>query len=411
MMRISTSQAFSNGISGIQRAYNNAMRTQEQLSSGNRILTAADDPVAAVRLLQLDQQQNNLTQYQSNLTSAQNSLSQEEGTLNSVNTVLQQVRDVAGQAGNGSYTLKDRQALATQLKQYEDQLLGLMNSKDSNGDYMFSGFQGKTQPFVRQADGTYTYQGDEGQRTLQVGNTLSMAVSDDGKGIFENVVNAGRLTSSITGAPAGSTLQASSPLVTDEVSFASFPSSGIEIRFDNPTDTSAYNIYDPSNPTVSLASGRMDSDSGTADSVLFRGVTVQLDGAPSGGEVVHINAPASTDQKQSILNTVAKLRSVLESSTDNNTVRDAVAESLSNIDNGIQSVDNARSTIGARLGALDITQTDNENLSIQNKSTQADLREVDYAEAASRLSLQSTVLQAAQQSYVKVSGLSLFNYL
>ena len=61
-MRISSPQAFNNGVQGIQRNYANATRTQEQISTGNRILTPADDPVASVRLLQLEQQQNVLTQ-------------------------------------------------------------------------------------------------------------------------------------------------------------------------------------------------------------------------------------------------------------------------------------------------------------------------------------------------------------
>ena len=93
-MRISTIQQFNSGVRGIQDNYSNATRTQEQISTGNRILTPADDPVASVRLLQLEQQQNVLGQYNSNLTAAKNSLTQEEVKLNSVNTVLQRVREL-----------------------------------------------------------------------------------------------------------------------------------------------------------------------------------------------------------------------------------------------------------------------------------------------------------------------------
>ena len=94
VMRISSIQAFNNGVNGIGRNYSNVIRTQEQISSGNRILTPADDPVASVRLLQLEQQQALLGQYKDNLTAAKNSLTQEETTLNSVNTVLQRIREL-----------------------------------------------------------------------------------------------------------------------------------------------------------------------------------------------------------------------------------------------------------------------------------------------------------------------------
>src|SRR5690606_29402601 len=192
-MRISTLQAFNNGVAGLQRNYANATRTQEQISTGNRILTPADDPVASVRLLQLEQQQNVLGQYNSNLTAAKNSLTQEEVTLNSVNTVLHRVRELALQAGNGALDPQDRKSIAAELREREDELLSLMNTRNARGEYLFSGFQGKTQPFVRGPDGSYKYEGDEGQRKLQIASSLNIAISDSGKSIFQNVVNAGRL--------------------------------------------------------------------------------------------------------------------------------------------------------------------------------------------------------------------------
>ena len=67
-------------------------------------------------------------------------------------------------------------------------------------------------------------------------------------------------------------------------------------------------------------------------------------------------------------------------------------------------VDHAR-YLDALFDALEI----NEDVTLVNKSVQAELRELDYAEALSRLSFQTVILEAAQQSYVKISGLNLFN--
>ncbi|HAV89623.1 MAG: hypothetical protein AB7E18_17045, partial [Stutzerimonas sp.] len=92
-------------------------------------------------------------------------------------------------------------------------------------------------------------------------------------------------------------------------------------------------------------------------------------------------------------------------------VRDAVGAALTNLDHGMVSVDAARGNIGARLNVIESTLTDNEDVALVNKAVQAELRELDYPEALSRLSMQSVVLQAAQQSYVKISGLSLFNVM
>jgi len=507
-MRISTLQAFNNGVNGIQRNYANATRTQEQISTGNRILTPADDPVASVRLLQLEQQQNVLGQYNSNLTAAKNSLTQEEVSLNSVNTILQRVRELAVQAGNGALSAEDRKSIAAELGEREDELLSLMNTRNARGEYLFSGFQGKTQPFVRGADGSYSYQGDEGQRKLQIASSLNIPISDSGKSIFENVTNAGRLNTALISADSAnpSTLKVSAPLVSDETAFAAgFPANGVELEFGADGTYSIYALprvaVTPPEEEKTLASQQMDSNADKSDKLVFRGVEVQLDGVPAAGDRAQIlvpnpsgavlgsvgtdpagkitgaalteggatgkqvnfsyeegafdgeideafpmdgsdypatrvltkdgvsiqitlnSPPADGDefsisltgeikQKQGILGTIASLRSALEDpSTGNTGVRDAVAVALTNLDHGMVSVDAARGNIGARLNTIDTTLTDNEDVALVNKGVQAELRELDYPEALSRLAMQTVILEAAQQSYVKISGLSLFNVM
>ncbi len=414
-MRISTLQAFNNGVTGLQRNYSNVTRTQEQISTGNRILTPADDPVASVRLLQLEQQQNVLSQYNANLTAADSSLVQEESTLNSVNTVLLRVRELALRAGNGSLSAEDRQSIAAELSEREDELLSLMNTRNARGEYLFSGFQGKTQPFVRGADGSYSYEGDEGQRKLQIASSLNIAISDNGKAVFENVTNAGRYQVAI-----GSTLNISAPLVQDEVAIAGnepFPPAGIGIHFISDTKYIVYDLDDIPDfsdpdaipPTQILDRGVVDGDEDTADDLVFRGVVIKFDGSQAEGQSAQITLNSDA-KKQGILDTIANLRMTLEDPSSRNTdIRDAVAVGLTNIDHGMVSVDAARGDIGARRNVIETTLTDNEDVALVNKSVQADLRELDYAEALSRLSFQTIILEAAQQSYVKISSLNLFN--
>lgn len=405
-MRISTLQAFNNGVTGLQRNYANITRTQEQISSGNRILTPADDPVASVRLMQLEQQKAVLDQYGENLTAAKNSLTQEEVSLNSVNTVLQRVRELTVQAGNGALSKEDRSSIAAELKEREDELLSLMNTRNARGEYLFAGFQGKTQPFVRQADGQYSYQGDEGQRRVQIASSLSVPVSDNGKRIFENVTNAGRLsaaTATVDGTP--SALAISAPLVSDEVAFAGL--GDISITFAGAPNERDYTVTDANGNT--LGSGSLDDDPESEDKLVFGGVTLFLGGTPSAsGETITLSETG--DQKQGILNTIAQLRQTLQDpNATGSQLRDATALALTNLDHGMITVDSVRGDIGARLNMIDTTQTDNEDVGLVNQSIQADLRELDYPEALSRLSFQSVVLEAAQQSYVKISSLSLFN--
>lgn len=412
-MRISSQQAFHLGVQGIQRNYSEAIKTQQQISTGNRILTPADDPVASVRLMQLEQQQNMLGQYKENLIAANNSLVQEESTLNAVNTIMQKIRDLAVQAGNGALSQGDRQSIAAELREREDELLGLMNTRNARGEYLFSGFQGKTEPFVREGDGSFTYYGDEGQRRLQIASSLTVAISDNGKKVFQNVTNAGRLDVTTYTAPAGSTLSVSRPMVQDEIAFADFPADGIEIRFSPAPDEKNYEIYEVGG-TTPLQTGRLDDDDKDHDTLVFRGALFHLDGVPAGGESIVIEED-SNRHKQGVLDTIYQLRMALEEQPDtptgNRAVRDAVAVALTNIDHAMVTIDGTRGDIGARLNIIETTRTDNEDVTLVNKAVQAELKEVDYPEALSRLSFQSIILEAAQQSYVKVSQLTLFNKL
>lgn len=412
-MRISSQQAFNLGVKGIQKNYAEMIRTQQQISTGNRILTPADDPVASVRLMQLEQQRSMLGQYKENLVAANNSLVQEESTLDSVNDIMQRIRVLAEEAGNGALSQSDRQSIAAELREREDELLGLMNTKNARGEYQFSGFQGKIQPFVRQGDGSFVYNGDEGQRKLQVASSLDIAISDNGKKIFQNVTNAARLDATYA-QPAGSTLEVSAPLVQDEIAFAGapgYPDSVFEIRFPDPANPKNYEIVETTTVTT-LQTGSLDDDDKTHDTLIFAGVIVHLDGVPAGGENISITADP-TREKQGVLDTVYQLRKALEDNTDSpegaRATRDAIAAAITNIDHAMVTIDGVRGDIGARLNIIETTRTNNEDVDLVNQAVQAELREVDYPEALSKLAFQSIILEAAQQSYVKISNLNLFN--
>ncbi|MDP1634649.1 MAG: flagellin, partial [Gallionellaceae bacterium] len=82
-----------------------------------------------------------------------------------------------------------------------------------------------------------------------------------------------------------------------------------------------------------------------------------------------------------------------------------------NLDNALDNVLNVRATLGLRLGEIDALQVAGENLGLQFKQTLSQLQDTDYNKAISDLTQQQATLQAAQQSFTKVSGLSLFNYM
>ncbi len=419
-MRISTIQQFNSGVRGIQDNYSNATRTQEQISSGKRILTPADDPVATVRLLQLSQESNRLEQFSTNMTAANNSLTQEEAILNSVNNALQRIREIAIEAGDGSLTDADRQALASELGEREEELYNLFNSRNARGEYLFGGYQSSEQPFVKNPDGSYSYQGDEGQRSIQIAGSKYVAINDNGKDLFVNVANVNRVNTEADAANTGSG-RISLGVVENKSAYDTtfYPQGSVSIVIGATADS--YEIVDSGgNPLTPPVTGQLEENDEGGYTVRYAGVAVTLDGDFAAGDSFSISTgdstPGSTNREtRSVLETVALLRSTLEdgtSSTEDKLVRrDVVAVSLENLDNAMNKVLSVQTTIGARMNVIESTLTENEEVSLINTSVPSELQDLDYAEALSRLSLQSVVLEASQQSFVRVSGLSLFNLL
>jgi flagellar hook-associated protein 3 FlgL len=196
-MRISTQQYFDTSATRYTDNYSSVVKAQQQASSGVRVQTAADDPVAAQRLLMLQQQKDMLAQYSGNITNIQSSLTNQESVLDAINTTLQAASQLALKAG-GVTSDADRKSISVEVGALEDQLLGLLNSKDAAGKYLFSGSKTDTPPYSRNNDGTYNYQGDENELSLQVSETLTVRTGDTGKTILEGAVNNSRTKSTYT---------------------------------------------------------------------------------------------------------------------------------------------------------------------------------------------------------------------
>ena len=167
-MRVSTLGAFNNGLNLMQRLQSALDHTQRQISSGRRILTPSDDPVASARALGIRESIARLDQFDRNANIATNRLAQEEVALQSANNVLQRVRELTLQANNGTQSNESRAQIAVELDELLDQLVQIANQKDGAGAFLFSGNLQDTQPVSRTALG-FTYNGDQGQRFIQIG--------------------------------------------------------------------------------------------------------------------------------------------------------------------------------------------------------------------------------------------------
>ena len=189
-MRISTSWAQKTAANAMLDQQSKLQQTQMQLSTGKKILTPSDDPAAAARIIDFNQSITQTQQYQSNSDAARQRLSMEDGVLQNATTLLQRINELGIQGLNATTSSSDRTIIATEMEGLNQQLLGLANTKNANGEYLFSGFKSTTLPFSKNTvtDG-YTYAGDANQRAVQIGETRQVADGDTGINVFGTPTN------------------------------------------------------------------------------------------------------------------------------------------------------------------------------------------------------------------------------
>lgn len=412
-MRISTMQQFNTGLRSILNNQEGTLKTQQQISTGRRVLTPADDPIASTRILQLQQDISLREQYQKNVDAAKNRLNLEESILEGVTDNIARIRELTVNAGNGSMTLEDRTAIAAEIEQRLFALEDLMNTKDASNTYIFSGFKGETLPFEKRPGGGVIYKGDDGERKLEISNSTKVQTNDTGKALFVDVKSAEKTFYTRDNEKNEGNGFITNGFVTDQAEYDDFYPEDIIIQF-NPdsfvTPASAnYSVLSKSdNRPINGLTG-MNYIPGTE--IVVKGTSFKIAGEPEPGDSFFV----LSSEKQSVTDTVASLveglRRLDDNPVDSESLDKLLETTLLNLDFAQTSVSEVRSELGGRLNTVENIDNLHQDVDLVSKEVLSNLQDVDFAEAVSRLSLQSFLLEAAQQSFTQINRLSLFNTL
>ena len=402
MLRISTYMMFQNGERAINTSQSQLLATELQMSTGKQINSPSDNPVGAANVASLNGTVSQLSQFKSNQTEAQLQLNLADSTMSNFVNLVQDARQRLVQAGDGSYSDSQRAALAQGLQGDLNQMIGLANTSDGQGGYLFAGSQQSAAPFS-QTGNTVTYGGDSTLQSIQVSQNRLLQTKFSGDDLFQKIRpgNGSFVTaanSSNTGSGVIDTGSVTNPAaLTGHTYTISFSVSG---------STTTYQVQDTTTNT-SVASGNY-----TAPTTLsFAGQQVTISGAPAAGDTFTV-APA---QYQSIFTTVANAIAALQQPAQapaaNAQLQTALGSALSSTSQALDHLTLKQAQIGDQLQQLNSYSTLNDDRTLQASSALSSIQDVDYAKAASELAQQQTIFQAALQSYSSVSKLSLFNYL
>lgn len=401
-MRMSTSQFYFQNSQQISHKSTEVNNQVEYISSGKRILTAKDDAVSYGTLSGYKESLANIEKYQRNIIQAENRNTLQETAFTSAESYMQELKQVFIQANNGTLSDSDLSALAELAQNSQLQLIDIANTKDETGSYIFSGFQIDTEPFSLQADNSVNYNGDSGKRELQIGKNINVELNQPGDAAFEHVPNpiGDFLPTYISnaGGIALSTAVIADPSSYDEVGFPP----DYTFTFSAPsdltvTDGNGFPVY----PTSAYTPGQ---------TVAFNGLEVKIGGNPLPGDQLQIS-PAETVSIFDTVKSAIDWMNVGTTPADPTQHANDYAAILSQLDQALNHMTSRRTDAGVRLSLIDNQHNNHLDAELSITKGSSNIEDLDFAKAVSTFEQSKVALQAAQQTFMQIKDLSLFNYI
>ncbi len=400
-MQISTATFNNDAVTQMDQLESELQQTETELSSGSQIQNAADNPIGAAEVNQMNVEVSASTQYVTNSTTANTNLSLEEQALSNATSIMQNAVSLATEANNSALSPANRADIATQLQQDLASLTSIGNTTDSAGNYLFGGYANTSPPFT-QSNGTVTYNGSDQVEQVQISANQSISGGDTGATAFMNIPTGnGTFTVSAASTNTGSA-SIGGGTVTDPTTYAADAATGTGTYTISFTDPSDYQVTD-SNGNV-VGSGTYTN----GDTISFNGAEVTLNGTPAAGDSFTV-APAGTSSAFSAL---SNLITTLNSTTLNSgQLTTQINAAVQQIQNSVTNFSNVSASVGARINAITASQSTAASVTTTLKTNISSLQDTDYTQATTQLSSEELALQAAQESYASLEKLSLFNYI
>ena len=400
-MRITTPELFNRSLDGISTLQQSIYRYQQMISSGKRLTEPADDPVAATQIMSIDERTAAIDQYTRNSNLISERMDEQQNAINSTMNSLQRIRDLMVATRNGSLTPADMKSNAAEVRQRLAEIVGLANTRNSSGEYLFAGSAVTTQPFSMDQNLNASYYGNQTTRDIGIAEGRTMTEGFPGSAVFQDIRNGNGTF--VTGLGAANT--GTGRVVSDSViDPAAYQAHDFSINFTAPN---TYDVVDTSTGTTVLAAQTYADGA----AITFNGISVAITGTPAAGDTFTI-APS---QNQSVFATIKNVVTTMESAPSTDAQKAAwgfaMDQGLANIDQAMANLNTVRTSLAARQNALDAQTQTNSDLKVQLSTMQSQLQDTDITSTVSKLALQSNALDAAQASFVRVQGLSLFKYL
>lgn len=416
-MRVSTSMQYRNHLSYLQSANSKVELASQRYNTGKLFQTAGENPGGMSASMKYESDIASYYQYGLNAKIVSDTLSQEETALGQIYETMSSIQTRLIQAVNGTLDDGSRAALAEDIKQAQAQLFNTMNTKNAEGEFIFSGTQSAIPTFKLTSDGKYICNADGGSKSVNVSPNLTVQSNDSGLNIFENVHLANDF--SATTKPAGNNNYQSSISDYDQFNalYNKYFNAGTNGQAADPTkNTLKIEVKADSKFDLKDADGNIISSGEVKDGkIIVEGMEfVVPNGTPADGDIIEIKL--EQPKSDNILNQLSDVIAALNTPLDQDPAKKAevtrqIVKMQENLNIAKKQVDTYRGLVGARGANIDDIIKSNESLYDIKKEANANVSEIDAFTAVSDLLVTQNALQVAQQSYNIVHSTSLFDFM
>lgn len=402
MMRVSTYSQFRAGESNIVSRQKELLATQVQLSSGKRINSPADDPLGAADAIAARASLAQFAQFKQNQDHARYVLNLQESALDQFVVSVQDVEEKLVAAGNGAYGNNERASIAQELEGILTRMVGLANSGDGAGGYLFAGSRESTVPFALSGL-TTTFKGDAVLQSLEVSKDRFQQIKFSGDAIFQKIRPGNGTFTTAAAATNTGTGVISVGSVTNP---AALTGSSYTVSFAVTAGVMTYSVVRASDSAV-VSTGNYTEPT----TVVFDGQQVELSGVPVAGDTMTVAPSGFRSVFDTVSRAITLLRTPLTSQASKAQLATQLGGAMASTAQALDHLLLARSEIGTTLSELDAYEQLNDDRSLEYNARLSNIEDLDYAKAASELAKRQTTFEAALKSYTTVSRLSLFDYL
>ena len=412
---------------------------QENLTSGKRVVRPSDDPVAAAQAERALVRIQRIQTEQRALEVQRNAMAQAEATLGDAVGLVQEMRQLVIAAGGGSLKQEDRKTYASQIQSLREQLVDVVNRKDTNGIPLLGALGSELTPFLGPLSGNpdYEFKGQPGQ-SASTGVTVPLTVDGHSAlmldprrdGVYNAAISTTNATNPLDGRRFGTdTVQVKDAHLLEQpappaapytysVAFTGVtmnPDGTYNATYDIASDNSSYTSPGP----VTVNNLKADQLQSIPIKITEAGaeISFNINATPTkapDGSLVYSPAVGDTvtiSASPSMLSVIDRAVRDIGGAANNNAASQAVGQALANIDKGLERLHNIRGYAGELLNRADRITGDQTNRTIQLEGDRSRAEDLDMVKGISDFQNAQVGYEAALKSYAQVQRLTLFNYI